>query len=248
MIDEASPSERPYASSKDGALSLRFHAGAIQSRMRWGQPDALELEYTRVLMGFQLFNPRAARIAMIGLGGGSIVKYCLRHLPLDKFTAIEINPQVIAMREQFLIPPDSACFEIIEANGGEFVQSCAREFDVLIVDAFTRDGMPPQVCNAGFYDHCFSRLSAEGVLALNFHASDENFGLCVARLRESFNDQVICLDTEPLTNRIVFAGKGRNFPPPPALLRARAVELTKSQPIDFRAIATRIQACATNSI
>ncbi|MEO8101564.1 MAG: fused MFS/spermidine synthase [Betaproteobacteria bacterium] len=235
------PSDKPYASIKDGELSLRFHAGATQSRMRREQPDDLVLAYTRLLMGFQLFLPQARRVAMIGLGGGSIAKYALRHLRLEKFVAVENNPDVIAMRRQFCIPPDSERFQVIEENGGAFVQSATDAFDVLIVDAFTREGMPPQVCNAAFYDHCFSRLApAGGVLALNFHASEENFDLYVARLRESFSDKVICIETEPLTNRVVFAGTAGDFPPRRGVLRARAAALTKSQPINFRAIANKI--------
>jgi len=239
--------EKPYATNIDGALSMRFHAGAIQSRMRVEQPDDLVLDYTRLLMGFQLFNAHATRIAMIGLGGGSIAKYCLRYLPLEKFTAVEINPEVIAMREQFCIPPDSERFQVIEGNGSDFVKSCADEFDVLMVDAFTQEGMPAQVCNPAFYDHCFSRLSAEGVLALNFHGSEENFGLYVARLRESFNDKVICIETDALTNRVVFAGRGATFPARRAVLRARAALLTKSQPINFHAIARKILARARDT-
>ena len=231
---------RRYASNTGGELSLRFHPGAIQSRMRPEQPDQLVLEYTRLLMAFQLFRPHAARIAMIGLGGGSIAKYCPRYLSPQRFTAVEISPEVIAMREQFHIPPDHERFEVIEDNGGDFVQSSTREFEVLIVDAFTREGMPPQVCNAAFYDHCFSRLADDGVLALNFHGSEENFGLYVGRLRESFNDKVICIETNPLTNHVVFAGKGRDFPPRKAVLRPRAAILTKAQPINFRAIANMI--------
>lgn len=236
----------PYATIDDGVLSLRFHADAIQSRMQPAQPDELVLEYTRLLMAFQLFHPRPKRIAMIGLGGGSIAKYALRHLALKRFVAVEISRDVIDMRDQFHIPPEDDVFRIIEGNGADFIHSRTQEFDVLIVDAFNREGMPPHVCNAGFYDQCYSALSNDGILALNFHASEENFGLYVARLRESFFNKVICVATDPLTNHVVFAGKGREFPPRKARLKRRAGVLTTAQPINFHDIADKILAAISD--
>ena len=44
------------------------------------------------MMGFLLFQPAPARIAMIGLGGGSLAKYCALKLPEADFTAIERRP------------------------------------------------------------------------------------------------------------------------------------------------------------
>ena len=35
---------------------------------------------------------------MIGLGGGSLVRFCHRHLPHSRMTVVEINPAVVALR------------------------------------------------------------------------------------------------------------------------------------------------------
>jgi hypothetical protein len=52
---------------------------------------ALELEYTRGMMAFLLFQRMPRDIALIGLGGGSLAKYIHRHLPDSRLTALEIN-------------------------------------------------------------------------------------------------------------------------------------------------------------
>ena len=46
------------------------------------------------MMGFLLFKPEPGNIAMIGLGGGSLAKFCHRDLPRSRIQAIEINPHV----------------------------------------------------------------------------------------------------------------------------------------------------------
>ena len=71
--------------------SLYFDDEAIQSVMRNAAPAALELEYTRMMMGFLLFNPAPDSIAFIGLGGGSLVKFCYRHLPHTQLSVAENN-------------------------------------------------------------------------------------------------------------------------------------------------------------
>ena len=49
--------------------------------MSLDEPDALVTAYTRKMMAFLLFNPAPKRIAMVGLGGGSLAKFCYRNLP-----------------------------------------------------------------------------------------------------------------------------------------------------------------------
>ena len=93
--------ESPLVHEENGELSLHFGFPTIQSRMLKADPARLVLDYTRTMMGFLLFQPKPERIAMIGLGGGSLAKYCRLKLPDSDFTAIEISPAVIALRNEF---------------------------------------------------------------------------------------------------------------------------------------------------
>ena len=92
---------RPYI-LEDGALRcLCFSVDNIQSAMRISEPYVLDLSYTQVMMAFLLFNCQPRRIALIGLGGGSIAKYCYRYLPSARIAAVESDPDVIALRDEF---------------------------------------------------------------------------------------------------------------------------------------------------
>ena len=64
---------RPFIYATTTTRSLMFSHGEVQSRMWTKDPSALNLEYTRIMMGFLLFDPAPRRIAMIGLGGGSML-------------------------------------------------------------------------------------------------------------------------------------------------------------------------------
>lgn len=76
-------------------------------------PDLLVLSYNRTMMAFMLFNSGPERIAVIGLGGGSISKWCYRQLLAAEIAVIEINPKVAALRNQFHIPVDDDRFRRI---------------------------------------------------------------------------------------------------------------------------------------
>ena len=67
----------PFVVHDRGTRSLHFTYGELQSRMRDDRPEALEVDYTRTMMGFLLLQPDPRRIAMIGLLGGFITPISL---------------------------------------------------------------------------------------------------------------------------------------------------------------------------
>src|SRR3954469_7553993 len=88
---------KPFVHQTQKMKSLHFSIAEIQSCMELARPDSLDLSYTRTMMGFLLFHPMPLRIGMIGLGGGSLAKFCYRHLVRADITVLEINPHVIAL-------------------------------------------------------------------------------------------------------------------------------------------------------
>jgi spermidine synthase len=203
--------DKPFVREHEGSLSLHFSAVEIQSRMSVLAPDALDLEYTRMMMGFLMFNPRPECITMIGLGGGSLPKFCHRYLPGTATAVIEINPDVIALREAFQIPPDSDRFAIIEADGGDYVQQAHQPVDVLLVDGFGIEGVPPQLCSEQFYADCFRLLCDDGIMVVNLHLNHPEHTTYLDRIRESFGSSVFDVVDDDMTNSIVFAFKGERF-------------------------------------
>lgn len=188
--------------------TLQFAIGPIQSRMQLGQPDALDLDYTRTMMGFLLFDGAPKCIGMIGLGGGSLAKFCHRQLPGARLTVVEINPHVIALRDSFGVPPDGPRFEVICADGARFVRDTAQRFDVLLVDGFDADGLPSRLCSQTFYDNCLDVLAPGGLLVANLHADHAAYPQQVERIRRSFDGALFAADPGDGSNSIIFASKG----------------------------------------
>jgi spermidine synthase len=202
---------KPFVYESLSSKALHFSISEIQSRMRLTDPYALDLEYTRTMMGFLMFKPEPATVAMIGLGGGSMAKFCHRYLPRTHIQVVEINPHVIALRDEFKVPPDDERFSVIRGDGAFFVRHCAAPVDVLLVDGFDSDGLPAKLSSQRFYDDCRDALQPGGILVVNLHFGHRHYDVHLDRIRRSFNGVVLVVDDGDLSNSIVFACKGHSL-------------------------------------
>ena len=231
----------PYIQEEDGLLALHFDKLSVQSEMWLDAPDELVLGYTRALMSFMLFAPNPKHIAMVGLGGGSLAKYCYRNLPQSDILVIEINSGVIALRNEFAIPPDNERFHVMLADGADYVSDAPSPVDVLIVDGFDATGHAPQLGTQQFYDNCFSMLNENGILAVNLWFEYANYKEYVSRICNSFANRIVIVDVEGgSANKIILAVKSADFPPQAATLRQRANSLSETHPINYQAKASKI--------
>ncbi len=188
--------------------SLEFSPGMIQSEMLLSQPDRLVLDYARAMMCFTLFKPRPHHIVMVGLGGGSLVKFCHRHLPDARITVLELRADVIALRQQFMIPPDDWRLQIIHADAAHYLQHIPASVDVLLVDGFDETGLPPALCSPRFYADCSRALRDDGVLVANIFAYDTRYAAVLHRLGVSFGERVCAFNGIAGNNHIFFAVNG----------------------------------------
>ena len=225
---------KPYLKERKGVLALHFDASSVQSEMSIDLPDELVFSYTKAMMSFLLFEPSPKRIAMIGLGGGSLAKYCYRYLPQAEITVVEINPDVIALRNEFAIPADDTRFRVLLGDGAVFVTDAAGQSDVLIVDGFDAGGLSAQLSSQKFYDDCFASLPDGGIMVANLWSNDTPCDEYVTRIRNSFAGNLVIVDAEDSPNKIVIALKNIEFPPSLSAIRHHAKLLCLSHPLNFQ--------------
>ena len=210
----------PFVLQDGQSRSLHFTMGETQSSMRLDRPDELQIDYTRTMMGFLLLTPRPRDITMVGLGGGSLVKFCRRHLPVALVTVVENNPAVIALRKDFGIPEDDDGLRVLNDDGAAHLAAGAAAIDVLLVDGFDAGGQPAQLCTQAFYDDCFRALRSGGVLVVNLHADHPQHELFTRRIAHSFRGNGMQVLAPDKSNCEVFAARRR----PVTLQSLRSVE------------------------
>jgi spermidine synthase len=202
---------KPFLIEDPEYLAMCFTLdGCTQTEMRLDDPVALANEYTRKMMGFLLFEAHPKKILMIGLGGGSLAKYCHQHLPDTELTAVEIDLDVIAMRAHFFVPPDDERFKVINADGAEHVAQMAdrgERSDVMLIDAYGPFGIAKSVVGRAFVENARRVLGPEGVFVLNLVADADECKSYVETIRQVFDSPVIVIAMKRGGgNLIVFAG------------------------------------------
>lgn len=216
QTDTSSQHVKPFVYQTLSTKALHFSICEIQSRMQTQRPYALDLDYTRTMMAALLFNNRPDTLAMIGLGGGSMAKFCYQHLPDTRIKVVEINPHVIALRDEFQVPADDERFKVRRGDGADFVRFPPYKVDMLMVDGFDSEGQPPALCSQRFYDNCREALQPDGLMVVNLHSGHRHFDSFVSRIQRSFGDEVVVVPDVDCSNSIVFACKGllmRKFKP-----------------------------------
>jgi spermidine synthase len=233
--------DKPFVIEDDGARCLYFTRAFIQSEMRLADPLALEFAYTRKMMAFLLFLPEPREILMLGLGGGSLAKYCHRHLPAARITVVEVDPHVIAFREQFLVPPDDARFRVREGEAAGYVAQCQERPDVVLIDAFDRDGVAPSLCTREFYESVRGILARQGLMVANLVGEKGERMAHLAMIRAVFGDNVILLPIANDGNHVAFAFRDPAFEPRWRWIDEQAKAMRARYGLDFPEFAGKLR-------
>ena len=190
--------------------------GCTQSEMRLDDPYALVNEYTRKMMGFLAFQPRPEHVLVIGLGGGSLVKYCHRHLPSTQITAVEIDPDVLALRSQFFVPPDDERLRVIQADGADHIAQMVErgeQTSAILVDAYDHRGIARAVVEKSFLQNAKRSLSTNGVFVMNLVAESAEAKRHIASIQQVFGGSVVVIAIRGGgSNLVVFAGQPLHDP------------------------------------
>lgn len=242
LLDETYP--KPYVMDDGERRFLHFNERLIQSAMRLAAPNELDLRYTQKMMSFLLFRSRPRRLVLIGLGGGSLVKFCHARLPATHVTVLENNPDVIALREAFLVPPDSPNLKVLEADGAEYLEQTEKGIDVLLVDAFDSGGFAPSLANREFFEQARSRLRRRGVLVVNLAGDRQRYEGLIGVAMQVFDDQVIVVPVPEDDNHVLLAFGDPLFEPDWRRLRALARELRAKYGLDFPDFLEKIERSA----
>lgn len=236
-------------SETDNIRSLHLGSATVQSSMNLDNPAELVLSYSRAMMGWLLFVEQPpAHITQIGLGGGSFTRWIDAYLPDTRQTAIDINPQVINVaRSLFELPFEDERFEIIEADGAEYIKTLRGSTDVILTDGFDGQQIIDTLVEIPFFEDCRQALSPDGIFVTNWWSGDRRYRSFVERLLEVFEGRVLELPAESHGNVAVMAFQ--NTPKEQNLdhLKKRADKLSEQYGLDFKRMLSELKANNQNN-
>lgn len=214
---------------------VRFlHLGTewIQGSMLLDAPFDIELDYVQRMMGWLLFvapdTVPQRRAMQLGLGSAAATKFCFKKLRMAT-TAIEINPQVLAVcRTWFKLPADTARLKVVLADAAEAIRRAeyTGTIDALQVDLYDHEAAAPVLDSPSFYADCRSALSDEGCMTVNLFGRDASYERSVESIVAAFGaDAVWAFKPTREGNAIVLAQRTASRPTRMELLaRAEVIQ------------------------
>jgi spermidine synthase len=131
-------------------------------------PERIVLEYVRYVPVGLVFAPDARRALMLGLGGGSIVRLLLPHLPRLQMDVVEIDPVVIEAARLHVGVVESKRLRVVAGDGRAFIEGTTERWDLILLDAFGEDYIPFPLTTAEFFRGVERRLAPGGAVVANF--------------------------------------------------------------------------------
>lgn len=236
-------------SEESGVRYLHFGSDWVQGAMRIRRPNDLELAYTREMMagllmreGYHAEGDWPKKILLIGLGAGSLTKFCYWKLPHAKVKVVEIDEGVwAAAHHYFKLPANNERLDVEIADGVDFVSRPGKQYDYILVDGYDEDAKVGLLDSVPFYQACWARLSDRGILAANMFGRARRYGPPLARLATAFDDRAVAFPSCDSGNVVAFAAKGDGVEVSLAELRKRAIALKAHTGLDLRPTVSKLE-------
>ncbi|MBL4867025.1 MAG: hypothetical protein JKY67_11695 [Pseudomonadales bacterium] len=246
-----------------GLRWMHYNNGSVESVMSLEDPSNPVLAYAQAMMSFLLFQQQPENILNLGLGGGSVIRFCDKYLPKSNITTVEINPDVAEVCHQYFATQTRASNLILD-DGQHYLSKLARNrslqnksmhnnnlqnmghncdlgYDTILVDLFQACGMADCVNNNSFYNDCFNCLAPNGVMVLNLIVNDiDQMTDLLSKVWQSFSGKVICFSLDNCSNIIVLAFREQFQLFPHQQLKLRAVDLQNDTQLAFTRYADSI--------
>jgi spermidine synthase len=208
LLVKKSPYNNILVSEDDRGLRiLRFEpGGARQSVVKPGDPEHLELPYTRVIPVAFAFVEKPKNVLVVGLGGGTIPAFVRRHFPQANIDAVDIDPGVVEVaRSHFGFREDAKLRAHVE-DGRRFIERSERRYDIIFLDAFGADSVPYSLATREFLDSVRRTLAPRGAVIGNLWSSDYNpIYDSMLRTYRAVYDEVSIVDVPGGGNKILVA-------------------------------------------
>lgn len=106
-------------------------------------------------------------ILILGLGAGTYATQCKYYFEQTDIDGVEIDSEIIRLaRTYFDLPEDVHTYE---QDGRAYINTCKKQYDVIMVDAYQDISIPFQMSSVEFFTLVRDRLKENGVMTVNLN-------------------------------------------------------------------------------
>jgi spermidine synthase len=155
--------EGPYIAMQFGVNQQLFTENLYDP----ARPRFLPMEYTRMMTVALAYAATPAKVLEIGLGGGRTAVYLTDFVPTLSVTAVELDPEVVAMAAKHFNVRSSPRLNVVTSDGRIFLTQTRDRYDIVIVDAYRGTFVPFHLTTQQFFILTKRRLNPGGVVVQN---------------------------------------------------------------------------------
>jgi spermidine synthase len=196
LFEGSSEYSRIQVTDEGGRRSLLFvrdnGQAVVESSLWLDKPDLLDIPYTRAMFVNYLYKPRQERCVIIGLGGGSMVRFLNRFFPEVQVDVVDIDPLVVRVAAEYFGVSAGPKAKIVVEDGFKFLATSTDTYDTIYLDAFVKpssetdlEGMPLRLKTKQFLVSLQKRLASDGVVVVNLN-DQPNLTDDISVIRESY--------------------------------------------------------------
>ena len=129
-----------------------------------------------------------------------------KHYPTAEIDAVDIDPEVVNVAKRYFDFREDARMRAYVGDGREFIERFRQPYDLIFLDAFSSDSVPPHLTTQEFLRAVRRALKPGGVVVGNVWSRLSNplYDSMVRTYQEVFDDLYI-LDVQGAGNKILLA-------------------------------------------
>ena len=152
----------------DGPIRrLQFPGDLVQSEQDVRRPERLRLGYTHAIHGAACQARALEEVLLIGVGGGALVRSLHRVAPAAHVDAVELHRPVLDLARRWFGLPDGPWVDYHVDDGRRFLTRGEGRYDLIVLDAFGTERVPPHLLSREFMALARARLAPGGLLTAN---------------------------------------------------------------------------------
>lgn len=185
-------------------MSVEKFCGKVMIRVPGGGEESGPIEdkiWNKSLGHLKKENFQNKNILILGLGGGSLVKYLRKKYPKAnlQITAVDIDPVIVDIAKKYFAVSENENLKIILGDAKEVIEKLSRQtrdpamggkkYDYIFLDTWAGYEFPKHLFTNKFFDCCSQVLNFEGQLILNVwstNSRDPRTPLFKEKLRNNF--------------------------------------------------------------
>lgn len=188
VFRERSPYAEVFVVDEGPLRALRFDAidGDDQTVIDKRDPARVPVEYVRLAAAGLAFTPGRARALVVGTGGGAFPMLLRRAFPRMAVDAVDIDPVVLkAAQAHFGLVADDR-LRLHARDGAAYVRATKRRYDLVLLDAYSGDGVPAHLAGAPFFRAVRGVVAKGGVVVANVAVDADEERAIVAAFARAF--------------------------------------------------------------